>query len=147
MHGSVPVQQDSLSATLTAAAALLATDPESAATVASETLDFYPGQPQALLLLMSGIRLIGAMEGARSLIEWMAEEYPNLASVHYELGLLLGRLDANDEAVDHLSRAVALEPNHPAAWRELGNQLARKGDGAGARKAYVQHARLSLREL
>ncbi|HEX3943031.1 MAG TPA: sulfotransferase [Rhizomicrobium sp.] len=147
MHGSGQVQLDTLSAKLAAGAALLTSDAESAATAASEILDVYPGQPQALFLLVSAIRLMGAEEGARNLIEWMAEEYPNLAAVHYELGLLLARLGDSDQAIKRLSRAVAIEPNHPAAWRALGHQLALAGDAADARKAYVQHARLSLREL
>jgi tetratricopeptide (TPR) repeat protein len=147
MLGSGHVQVESLSAKLAAGAASLATDAERAATAASETLDIYPGQPQALFLLISAIQLMGAEEGTRNLIEWMAEEYSNLASVHYELGLLLARLGDSNEAIKRLSRAVALEPNPPAAWRALWHQLAMAGDAAGARKACVQHARLSLREL
>jgi tetratricopeptide (TPR) repeat protein len=139
--------QDTLSADLTAAAASLAADAEGAATAASELLDRYPGQPQTLLVLVSALRLMGAAEVARDLIGLMAEEYPNLAAIRYELGLVHAQLGARDEAIEQLSRAVALEPNHAAAWRALGHQLASKGDREGSNRAYTQYARLSLKEL
>jgi tetratricopeptide (TPR) repeat protein len=140
-------EKNRLSAKLAGAAELLNTDPEAAATNASEVLDIYPGQPQALLLLISGLKLMGAKDGERSLLEWMAQEYPNLAAIRYELGLLFGRLGMPDNAIEHLSHAVALEPNHPGAWRALGHQLALKGESGKAKSAYVQHLRLSLKEL
>jgi len=140
-------QTERLSTGLDRVAESLCSDAESAATGASEILDTFPGQPQALLLLVSALKLMGAETGSRSLIEWMAEEYPNLASIQYELGLLLGRLGMSKEAVERLSRTVALEPNHPAAWRALGNQLALSGDKQGSSKAYLRHLQLSLREL
>src|SRR3954454_12484080 len=136
-----------LSGVLESAAELLGIDPENAATRASEVLDTVPGQPQALLLLISAVKLIGAEEGLCNLLEGMAQEYPNLASVHYELGCLLGRLGRTTEAVERFSRAVALEPDHPLAWRALGDQLARNDDRRRASEAYARHLRLSLKEL
>jgi tetratricopeptide (TPR) repeat protein len=136
-----------LSGVLESAAELLAADPESAATRASEVLDTVPGQPQALLLLIGALKVMGAEEGAGNLLDWMAREYPNLASVHYELGCLLGGMGKTKDAIERFSRAVALEPNHPLAWRGLGDQLARNGDHRKAREAYARHLRISLKEL
>jgi len=126
---------DTLSARLNSIAQSLGTDAERVATEASEILDSLPGQPQALLLLVSALKLMDAETSARTLIEWMAEEYPNLASVQYELGMLLARLGHSKKAAEHLSRAVALEPRHPTAWRALGNQLALSGDEDGSSEA------------
>ncbi len=140
-------QNETLSAKLLTGAASLASDAESAATAASEVLDLCPGQPQALLLLVTSLKLMGAEEVAREILTLMAEEYPGLAAVHYELGLLLGQLGKPDEAIERLSRAVTLERNHQSAWRVLGHQLALRGDTVGANKAYAQHSRLSLDEL
>src|SRR3954454_17588511 len=128
METPAGAEQNRLSVSLEAAAELLAKDPEAAATKASEILDIYPGQPQALFLLINAVKLMGAEAGVRDLIEWMESEYPNIASIHYELGLLLGRLGMHKEAAERLHRVVALERNHPAAWRALGHELAKTGD-------------------
>lgn len=136
-----------LSVRLESAAQPLGTDAESAATSASEILDMFPGQSQAMLLLISALNLMGAEDGARQLLEWMSQEHPNVASIHYELGILLARLGMRQEAVQRLSRAVELEPLHPLAWRVLGNQLALSGDMKAACGAYARHAKLSLREI
>ncbi|HEY5048847.1 MAG TPA: sulfotransferase [Rhizomicrobium sp.] len=138
---------ETLSAALTGAADMLGTDATGAATRASEILDAVPGQQQALLLLVSGLRLLGKGAAAREVLEWMAEQHPNLAAVHYELGLLLGRLGLRKEATERLLRVVELEPNHPAAWRALGNQRALGGDTVAAGEAYAEHAKRSLKEL
>ena len=138
---------ESLSARLDDAAQLLGTDAEATATCASEVLDIFPGQSQAIQLLISALNLMGAEDGARQLLEWMAQEHPNVGAIHYELGTLLSRLGMPEEAIQRLSRAVELEPLHPLAWRALGNQLALSGDAVGARRAYARHAKLSLREL
>jgi predicted Zn-dependent protease len=136
-----------LSTALDAAAASITADAEKAAEDASEILDSIPGQPQALQLLVSAIRVIGAEEGACNLLEWMADEYPNLASVQYELGLLLSQSGQSVIAIERLSCAVALEQNHPLAWRTLGDQLALTGDRRRSAGAYARHLRLSLKEL
>ena len=147
MQQASETQAEKLSTILDRIAVSLGSDVEIAATGASEILDTFPGQPQALLLLISALKLMGAEAGSRDLIEWMAEEYPDLASIQYELGMLLGRLGLPKEAIERLSRAVALEPNHPTAWRALGNQLALSRDKRGSSEAYLRHLQLSLREL
>jgi tetratricopeptide (TPR) repeat protein len=147
MDQKIDIRGSSISTALDAAAGILTSDAEQAATEASEVLDMVPGQPQALLLLISALKVIGAGEGACGLLKGMAEEYPNLASVYYELGILLARYGKSAEATESLSRALALEPNHPLAWRALGDELARAGDREGASKAYARHIRSSLREL
>ena len=136
-----------LSTSLVNAGSALETDASTVPTVAGEILDAVPGQPQALLLLVSSLRLLGQQDVACEVLEWMAGVHPNLAAVRYELGLLLGRLGRTKEAIEHLSRVVDLEPNHPAAWRALGNQQARNGDKAAAGESYAEHVKRSIREL
>lgn len=142
-----PETTESLSAKLESFAENLNTDAEAVATAASEALDGVPGQPHALFLLSSALKVMGAEEGAADLLGWMAGEHPNLASIHYELALLLSRAGRSAEAVDHLNQTVRLEPNHPAAWRALGNELVKQQDRAGAARAYARHQTLALKEL
>lgn len=144
---SRPLQTELLSTRLDELAQSLGSDSESVAAGASEILDSFPGQPQALFLVIAALKLAGAEASAREILEWMSNEHPNLASIQYELGNLLARLGMAEEAIERFSRAVEREPHHPAAWRALGNQLALKGDPVGARRAHARHARLSLREL
>ncbi len=138
---------DRLSVKLESVARLLDAAVEETATQASEVLDSYPGQPLALALLLNALHLLGAESSERELLEWMIQEHPNLASIRFRLGVLLGRLGLASEAVVQLSRVVELEPNHPAAWLALGNQSAAGGDNIASAKAYARHIRLSLREL
>ena len=77
----------------------------------------------------------------------LSEKYPALASIQYELGLLLTSLGERREAIARLARVVTLEPNHPSAWRVLGNQRDLNGDRAAAAEAYAQQIRLSAKEL
>jgi tetratricopeptide (TPR) repeat protein len=138
---------ETLSARLESVADLLRTDVEAAAAGASEVLDEVPGQPQALYLLLAALKLMGMEEGASEILQSMAQDYPQLASVHHALGSLLGGLGKSRESIGHLSRVVSLEPNHAAGWRALGDALARAGDTAAAGQAYTRHTMLSIREL
>ena len=44
---------------------------------------------------------------------------------------------APDQAVEHLQRAVALDPNYSAAWKLLGRALLAHGDSEAAKTAYT----------
>ena len=46
--------------------------------------------------------------------------------------------EAPAEAVEHLQRAVALDPNYSAAWKLLGRALLAHGDSEAAKAAYSQ---------
>ena len=146
-QSSETVTAEPLSAKLAGAAASLRTDAETTATRASEIVDALPGQPQALYLLVCALKLMGLESGAGDLLQSMARDFPQLASVHYALGVSLARAGKSRESIAHLSRTVALEPNHPAAWRALGDMLARAGDRTSAGRAYMRHIMLSIREL
>jgi len=138
---------DTLSARLTTLARTLSTDPEETLTGAGEILDEMPGQQQALLLLVSALQLLNNGEGAKGLLELLANQYPKLAAVQYEIGLMLSRLGLQEQAIGRLNSVVGLEPNHANAWRALGNLHVQLGDRTAAADAYKRHARLTLHEV
>jgi tetratricopeptide (TPR) repeat protein len=146
-HANRSQPAERLSAALRAAADGFGRDPALAEARARDVLASVPGQQQALLLLVCARRLRGDKEGARAILEAMAKALPGLAAVHYELGLILGGLGETGAAVAALSRVVELEPNHPAAWRALGNQLGQAGDNEAAGRAFAKHFSVAQKEL
>jgi tetratricopeptide (TPR) repeat protein len=136
-----------VSSHLSQVAQRLLSDPVAAARGASEVLDAVPGQQQALMLLVAALRILKQDSAAEELLDWMAGERPGLASVQYELGMLLSRRGSRQGAIERLLRVAELEANHAGALRLLGDQLAIEGDLAGAGRAYARHIKLSLREL
>jgi Flp pilus assembly protein TadD len=71
---------------------------------------------------------------------------PGWALAHYELGLVLSRLNQNEAAIAELRRAVALKPDMPDGWRALGDELTLSGDSTGADSAYAQHIKASTKD-
>jgi tetratricopeptide (TPR) repeat protein len=132
---------------LSAVADLLGTRPERAEERARELVAFMPGHQQGLQVLVSARRARGDMAGARAILEAMVAQWPALAAVHYELGLLLADLGDRDAAIEELSRVVELEPEHAMAWRALGEELAEKGDRAAAARALARHGRSSIADV
>ncbi|HLY07177.1 MAG TPA: sulfotransferase [Rhizomicrobium sp.] len=121
--------------------------PEEAENVARDILLSVPGQQHALALLASARKARGDWAGARSILEAMAAERSNLAAVHYELGALLAEAGDVQAAIPALSRVVELEPQHPAAWRLLGDAFADAGNMDAAAKAYIRYIAGAVAEL
>lgn len=68
----------------------------------------------------------------------MLERGQDSALLRFSLGNeYLGEDDYN-QAVEHLQRAVELDPQYSAAWKMLGNALARRKSKAEAIDAYRQ---------
>ena len=68
------------------------------------------------------------------------------AMLRLTLARLLTAARRESEAVDHLKKAVALDPDYTAAWKELGRAHAALGDHVAAARAWrrgieVAHAR------
>jgi len=88
---------------------------------ASESRDYcFPSRVEDLLVLEDAI--------ARA---------PNDATAHYYLGNLLYDKRRHADAIAHWDASVALDPQHPTVWRNLG--IARfniLGDATAAREAY-----------
>ena len=107
---------------------LLAADPVRAAAQAQEILRAVPGHPKALLLLASAQHALGDLAGARAILEPLAKTQPKAAAIHVELGCVLGELGETRAAIAALVYATRIAPDHPRAWRELGDQLTIAGE-------------------
>jgi tetratricopeptide (TPR) repeat protein len=57
----------------------------------------------------------------------LAEEDGDAKHVHYNLAVALTETGRGDEAIEHLRKVLASDPNHPQANANLGVALARKG--------------------
>jgi tetratricopeptide (TPR) repeat protein len=129
---------------LAGATQLLDIEPGRAEAQAREILRNVPGQQQTLTLLVSALRAQGKTDHARTLLQSLADEQPELAAVHYEYGLLLSEIGERDQAIRALSRVVELEPKHPTAWRNLGDELAEAGNADAAAQAYSRQLESSV---
>ena len=128
-----------LSGPLSAIVRTLQADPRGAAQQARDFLRRFPGQREALMLLIAGRRLVGAPDSARNLLQTLANAEPNLATLQYELGLLLAEHGDSEGAASAFSRVTELEPSHAKAWRLLGDQLSDLGRRDEAAAAYAKH--------
>jgi tetratricopeptide (TPR) repeat protein len=68
---------------------------------------------------------------------------PNNAAAAFLLARATARLGRGDEAIAALQRTVQLQPQHPEAWRLLGDHLTAIGDAEGADAAYLRHVKAS----
>ena len=125
---------------------LLATDPAMAAQQADEIIRVVGRHPMALLVLAASHRVRGQMPHALDVLEPLVREHPQWPLAHLEHGLTLGRAGRGGDAVPALRRALALKPDLPQAWRELGDHLSAMGDGDGAAQAYLEHTRHATRD-
>lgn len=91
------------------------------------------------MLVIAGRRLSGNAESAKTLLQTMVKAEPNLATLQYELGLLLREFDDAEGAITAFSRVTELEPLHEQAWRVLGDLLSDAGRRDEAAKAYASH--------
>ncbi|MCH2091923.1 MAG: sulfotransferase [Pseudoxanthomonas sp.] len=125
---------------------LLSTDPAMAAQQAGEIIRVVGRHPMALLVLAASHRVRGQMPHALDVLEPLVREHPQWPLAHLEHGLTLGRAGRGGDAVPALRRALALKPDLPQAWRELGDHLSAMGDGDGAAQAYLEHTRHATRD-
>jgi Flp pilus assembly protein TadD len=62
--------------------------------------------------------------------------------VHYDYAIILFRQGKLDEAIPEFEEALKRNPNHPEAHYHLGRALYVKGDYEGAKRHYLETARL-----
>ena len=124
-------------------AVLLDTDPVLAAEQAQEILKAIPNHPQALFLLAMAKRRIGDPQAALVILEPLLNAQHKWAAAHFEYGASLGLVGRGDEAIRALLKAVQFQPEHPEAWRMLGDHLSVIGDTTGADAAYARHVKCS----
>jgi tetratricopeptide (TPR) repeat protein len=135
-----------LAAALQHAARLLRSDPLLAAEQAAEILKVAPAHPAATLLLGAARRAAGDPAAALETLQPLIAGHPTWAAGQYELGMTLSDLERHDDALSALQRAVALQPDMPDAWREIGDRLALRGELEGANAAYAQHIKASTKD-
>ena len=58
------------------------------------------------------------------------------ALLRFSLGLEFTKLGEFSKAIEHLRRAVELDPGYSAAWRALGKALEGAGDAPAATRAF-----------
>jgi len=135
-----------LAAALEHTTRLLKSDPVLASEQASEILKVVPAHPVARMLLGVARRAAGDPHAALGALQPLVADQPEWAAAHYELGITLGGLDRRADALAALRRAVALRPDMPDAWREIGDLLTMQGDSEGADAAYARHIQASTQD-
>jgi len=125
---------------------LLKVNPGLAAEQAQEILKVMPGHPPAELLLAAARRMAGDAAAALALVEPLVGRQPTWTAAHFEYAQALAGLGRGTEAIDALRRTVELKPDHPEAWRVLGDHLMAIGDTEAADSAYAKHVRCSTRD-
>src|SRR5882672_8932933 len=144
--GSVTEPTGTLETALSHTKRLLESNPALAAEQAGEILKVAPGHPMATLLLAVARRMNGDTASALTILEHLVATQPNWAAAHYELGIVLGEAQQRDAALVAFRRAVALKPDMPDAWREIGDHLTVQGDSTGADAAYARHIKASTKD-
>jgi len=125
-NSNVVSPSKTISAAIVESATHLESDSFSAERRALAILKKAPGQPEALVLLVSARRLANDLRGACDLLKEMTKVAPNLASTQYELGLLLRELGEDDASIAAFRRVVQSEPLHANGWRALGDVLSKE---------------------
>lgn len=122
---------------------MLAEDPRSAIIQLDEVLAVVPDYPPALLLKASAINRIDGPEASLELLAPLAAKHGQWSAVHFEHAKTLSMLKRGEAAIETLETVVALEPDHPEAWRMLADHLAAVGEQERSESAYLKHLRCS----
>ncbi|MDB5581474.1 MAG: tetratricopeptide repeat protein [Bradyrhizobium sp.] len=133
-----------LHADISAASAVLGTDPERAGELARNALRAAPDDPRALLVLASSLRRLGDVEAAKELLVRLAARFPRAPLTQYELGLTHAALHEDRAAIASLERAVQLQPDLADAWKALGDLYFIRGDEQRARTAFAGYERATI---
>lgn len=137
-------EQGTVATALAHATRLLSKDPASAERQLREVLKVCPGNPDVLVLLARALR--GQARPAATVAELAVLDGKIFdASLQYELALAYGEAGESNKSVGILRRLLRHAPDHPEAWRALGDQLGLLGDSTGSDAAYARHIKASVR--
>ncbi len=84
-----------------------------------QALQIAPNWSPALNALCDLLEREGNPGEAAELLQTAIRREPLRPEMHWSLGLLHGKLENKDAAIADMKRAVTLEPNAEAAWRQL----------------------------
>lgn len=87
-------------------------DPAGCRGLVNKLLERNPGHKEGRQLLADLYLDDGAPHRAKEVLDQLVAEFPNDAQIHHSLGLLSETMGDHDSAVQHLSRAVELEPEN-----------------------------------
>jgi tetratricopeptide (TPR) repeat protein len=85
----------------------------------------------------------GRLQLARQASAMARELAPDEPSAHYVSGLVSRASGADDEALGHFRRTLALDPEYSSAINELGRLKLERGNHGGAARDFIQAARLA----
>ena len=91
----------------------------------------------------AALQAAGHWDGAEELLRHVVTLAPDDAVARLQLGVLLGRQDKLDEAMSHLSVAVARNRQLPDVHNALGNIYLLKGDRDSAQRCYDEALKLN----
>ncbi len=89
----------------------------------------------------------GNFAGAAQKLKEACEIDPSSYTLHSLCGLVLSRLRRDDEAKEHLLKAVQLNKNDPTAWRSLGAFYSSIGNLPEAKNAFQECLRLDPSDI
>jgi len=102
-------------------------------------IDAQMGKINAQFEKAGALAAEGKLDEAVAVFEELVAEYPNIADVHYNLGLLHAKQEDWSAAIESLEKAVELKPDHGAAALALAGAYEKSGRGEEA-EARVQRA-------
>jgi len=114
-------------------------DPGAAATLCKLVLEAEPRHGDAQLVLSEALRRLGELAAAHAIVAPLASANPKWFGAQRQLGVILADLRSHLPASLAFRAAAEAQPVHPTIWRDLAEQLALAGDGAGAAAAYARH--------
>jgi tetratricopeptide (TPR) repeat protein len=94
----------------------------------------------AILVVFSGATFVqaGYWKNSETLFAHALDATKGNDIAHLSIGAAMLERGAAQEALDHLRKAVEIDPRNPLAQNNLGRALAATGDAAGAERAYRQ---------
>lgn len=99
-----------------------------------------PGNPEALHYLALAHKQQGRHEMALDIWQRALHLRPNLADIWYHRGRTLLELERSEGAAEDMRSALAVDPTHTLAYRDLVRILHSQGEGEEARRV-LRHAR------
>lgn len=81
-----------------------------------------------------------------NILEMMLESGQDNALLRFTLGQAFVRHQKYDQAVEHFARAVELDPDYSAAWKNYGKALEKSGKLNEAIKAYTKGMKVAAKK-